>query len=103
MKSTTGMSAPVNWQSLSAAEQARLLSRPAVQADADIVRSVRGIIEQVRKDGDAAIAQLTRKFDGAILNSARVTDAEIAVAQNALSAESVAAIDLAITNVRRFH
>ncbi len=92
-----------NWSSLDAAAQVDCLQRPAAQDDARIRGKTREIIAKVRAGGDAALAQLTRDFDDAIVGELRVDDAEFAAAEEALTTTQVQAIDLAIANVRRFH
>jgi histidinol dehydrogenase len=91
------------WDELEADEQEALLKRPAQDADANIRKRVTAILEQVRRVGDSAVAELTAKFDGVELDDSRVSNEEIAAAAAQLDAEAVAAIDLAIANVRRFH
>ena len=92
-----------NWHQLDAQARARLLQRPAVSEDAAIREQVETIVTAVRNGGDAALRQYTNKLDRADLETARVSDDEIASASAALDAAAVAAIDLAIENVRRFH
>jgi histidinol dehydrogenase len=91
------------WDDLNADEQDALLKRPAQDVDANIRKRVAAILEQVRRVGDSAVAELTAKFDGVELDDSRVSNEEIAAAAAQLDAEAVAAIDLAIANVRRFH
>ena len=91
------------WDELSTDEQDALLKRPAQDVDASIRKRVTAILEQVRRVGDSAVAELTAKFDGVELDDSRVSNEEIAAAATQLDAEAVAAIDLAIANVRRFH
>ena len=93
----------IQWQELGPAEQSAALERPAVAADESIRERVAAIIRQVRSEGDAALRALTQRYDGAELDSLRVDARELAAAETALDAEAVAAIDLAIDNVRRFH
>lgn len=93
----------IQWQELGPAEQSAALERPAVAADESIRERVAAIIRQVRSDGDAALRALTHRYDGAELGSLRVDARELAAAEAALDAGAVAAIDLAIDNVRRFH
>ncbi|MEE4164217.1 MAG: histidinol dehydrogenase [Woeseiaceae bacterium] len=93
----------IQWQELGLAGQSAALERPAVAADESIRERVAAIIRQVRSDGDAALRALTHRYDGAELDSLRVDARELAAAEAALDAEAVAAIDLAIDNVRRFH
>jgi histidinol dehydrogenase len=49
------------------------------------------------------LRELTLKFDGADVSDLRVSESEIEAAIARLSPEQLAAIDLAIDNVRRFH
>ena len=98
------MSASIcNWHELDAAERSALLTRPALRCDGDIRAKVTKIVDQVRSDGDAALRDLGRQLDGARLDALRVTEAELETAESAIGTEAIAAIDLAITNVRRFH
>ena len=94
---------PCNWNELTDNERADLLRRPAVADDADIRRATETIVSAVRKDGDAALLRFTAEFDRATLEAMRVSEAEIETAGSQLDAEDIAAIDLAIANVRRFH
>ncbi len=60
------------------------------------------IIENVRKTGDTALFDYTRKFDGLDLNTVgiEVAKAEIDTACNALSSSQIADIELAIDRIR---
>jgi len=91
------------WADLAAQERERLLERPAVIQDASIRSDVLSIIDSVRTAGDAALAELTEKHDGAAISDIRVPDSEIREAFEQLSESQLAAIDLAIENVRKFH
>jgi len=91
------------WSELTTAERDALLQRPAVAGDAAIRSGTSAIIDRVRRDGDAALRQFNRKFDGAEFDELRVGQAEIDRAKDALSPQQLAAIDLAIRNVRSFH
>jgi len=93
----------VSWDELDDAARSALLTRPAVRNDESVRSSVAEIIEMVRTDGDAAIRTLTSRFDGVELGSLRVGENELAAAAEKLDQSSLAAIDLAIANVRRFH
>jgi len=92
-----------HWDELDPASQGALLDRPALQADAKIRDQVTSIINQVRREGDVAIRRLTQEFDKVDLSSLRVSSYEIGDAVAALDASALAAIELAIDNVRRFH
>jgi histidinol dehydrogenase len=91
------------WSELDPQAQHRLLVRPALRTDANLRSEVQVILDQVRNGGDTAIREITWQLDGAELDSLRVSDSEIAAAFGAVDATAIAAIDLAIANVRRFH
>ena len=91
------------WHDLGEAERAALLTRPALGSDGAIRAKVAKIVDQVRRDGDAALRDLGAQLDGARLDALRVTEAELEAAESAIGADAIAAIDLAIANVRRFH
>jgi histidinol dehydrogenase len=93
----------LDWLSLTAAQRRDALARPAQRDAAAIHAGVRGIIEAVRRDGDAALLELTEKFDRVRLESMRVSPQEFIEAERALSTEQTAAMARAIANVRRFH
>lgn len=98
------MATPIHiWNELQAAEQERLLQRPAVADDGRIRADANRIVDEIRSGGDAALRRLTQQYDGADLSELRVNESELANAENALNTEQLAAIDLAIENVRRFH
>jgi histidinol dehydrogenase len=92
-----------NWADLGGDERSALLQRPAQSTDADIRERVATILGRVKADGDDAVSAMTASFDGVELNDCRVSDSEIAAANRQLDAAAIAAIDLAISNVRRFH
>jgi histidinol dehydrogenase len=93
----------VTWTELSAAEQRALLQRPAASSDALVRKRVEKIINKVRESGDAALKELTRQLDGVDLDKFRVSDDEFEQAEGDLATASTDAIELAISNVRRFH
>jgi len=91
------------WSELDSGRQQDLLQRPAQQSDATIRESVGGILDRVRSGGDAALRSLTQQYDGAELETLRISDSELAAAAAELSTSEIAAIDFAIANVQRFH
>jgi len=93
----------IRWSDLDADERQAALRRPAVINEAARHDAVIGIIEQVRGGGDRAIRELTSRFDDVEINEFRVSDDELRSAESELAATSIAAIDLAINNVRCFH
>jgi histidinol dehydrogenase len=93
----------IDWSALSADQRVTVLGRPAQENAAELLQKTQIIINEVRTGGDAALRALTEKYDGATLTSLKVSDVEFAEAQGSLSAQQIAAIERAISNVRRFH
>lgn len=93
----------VTWTDLSVAEQRIVLQRPALGSDAIVRKRVEKIINKVRESGDVALKEFTRQLDGVELDRFRVGDDEFDQAERELSATSMDAIELAISNVTRFH
>jgi histidinol dehydrogenase len=80
----------------------QLLERPYVD-NTSVLNTVREILNSVKKDGDAALKDLTKKFDGALLSELAVSEAEIADAEDMIPDELKAAIRQARDNISRFH
>jgi len=91
------------WSELGVDAQSALLERPALNNNEPVCDEAARIIALVRSKGDRAIFELTEQLDGAKPDSLLVGDEEFAAARDQLDDESIAAIDLAIANVRRFH
>jgi histidinol dehydrogenase len=91
------------WSELDSVARDALLERPSVADDDSIRTTTAAIIAKVRAGRDTALRELTLQFDGADISDLRVSKAEIEAAIAQLSPEQLAAIDLAIDNVRRFH
>jgi histidinol dehydrogenase len=72
------------------------------ETDADVSRDVSAIIARVKAEGDAAIADYTRRFDGHDLDW-RISLADCAAAYAALDADLRAALDLAAERIRAYH
>lgn len=68
-------------------------------------RAVAGIIADVRNRGDAAVIEYTNRFDRQSLTAdrLRITTAEVDAATASVSAELIAALDLAATRIEAFH
>jgi histidinol dehydrogenase len=80
----------------------QLLERPYVD-NTSVLNTVREILNSVKKDGDAALKELTKKFDGALLSELAVSEAEIADAEDMIPDELKTAIRQARDNISRFH
>lgn len=77
--------------------QSNSLDLPEVEA------VVREIVADVRLRGDAAVRDCLRRYDGVEIDALEVTAEEIDAAEKAVDAEFLAAIEVSIANVRRFH
>lgn len=70
----------------------------------DVENTVREIIDNVRKNGDAALLEYTRKFDSPDFQPPlRIGEEEIARAAASVSVESRECIGAAAANIRAFH
>lgn len=81
---------------------ASLLERPTKTVD-DIEATVKEIFAAVQSKGDEAVNQYTAKFDGIALENNLVSNTEIEQAIAAVSDELKAAIQLAKSNIEKFH
>lgn len=77
-------------------------SRSAVSDNAPVETLVAEVLAAVRKDGDAAVQEFSRRFDKAELERFEVTEAERQAALDALDPQSRADTEFAIANVRAF-
>ena len=75
------------------------------EASVDVGEAVDAILQEVRENGDAAVIQLTEKFDKLSLNSASLsfTEAEIDAAIAQVDPEEAQALKLAATRIRDYH
>ncbi|KAB0464196.1 histidinol dehydrogenase [Vibrio kanaloae] len=93
----------VVWQSLSESQQDSVLERPAITEGANITATVSDVIAKVRNEGDAALRELTAKFDGVTPESIRVSSGEIEEACARLTPEMKQALEQAYSNIAKFH
>lgn len=80
----------------------KILERPHTDISA-LNGVVDGILEDVRNNGDEAVRRCEMRFDGVSLQSLAVTDGEIENAVRSVDAELKEAIELAHSNIERFH
>jgi histidinol dehydrogenase len=95
--------AVIDYVQLSPAAQRAALERPQTESVNDIDQRVRATIQDVRARGDAALLYYAEQFDGGAPKSLRIDSQEVDRALNSLSRDSIAALQRAIDNVRRFH
>ena len=79
-----------------------ILKRPTQTID-DIEVTVKEIFKEVQKKGDEAVAKYTSLFDGVAFENIEVTTSEIEQAIAAIPDELKSAIQLAKSNIEKFH
>jgi histidinol dehydrogenase len=79
-----------------------ILKRPTQTID-DIEFTVKEIFKEVQKKGDVAVAKYTSLFDGAKFENIEVSKAEIEQAITSIPQELKNAIQLAKSNIEKFH
>jgi len=79
-----------------------ILKRPT-QTVSDIEEIVNSIFKEVKTDGDTVIKKYTAQFDKVKLDSLFVSESEIEQASNAVSDGLKQAINLAKSNIEKFH
>ncbi|MBE9486017.1 MAG: histidinol dehydrogenase, partial [Chloroflexi bacterium] len=87
------------------AAEFRRIEQRAEEISGDIEETVKAIIADVRRRGDAALFELTAKFDRLELSAdtLEVTEGEIDAAMAEVSAESMAALQLAAERIADYH
>jgi histidinol-phosphate aminotransferase len=98
------MTLPIHeFAALDPAARRAVLSRPAAEGREQMVALVRETIARVRAQGDDALLDYARRFDGGAPLNLRVPQAEMEAALAALAADARAALQRSIDNVRKFH
>jgi histidinol dehydrogenase len=93
----------LDWNALDETSRREALARPA-QSRADELRDGVGqIIAAVRKRGDAALRELSAKYDRCTLDAVAVDEAEFVAAEAALDPALKAAIREAAARIELFH
>ncbi|MES2543360.1 MAG: histidinol dehydrogenase [Bacteroidota bacterium] len=81
---------------------AEILKRPT-QTFENIEETVKGIFKEVQSKGDIAIAKYTSLFDGIPIENVEVSTTEVEEAIDLISDELKTAIQLAKSNIEKFH
>ena len=71
--------------------------------DLTAIEIVRRIVGDVRKRGDSAVVEWTRKIDGVELESFALDASEVSAAVERVKPEVFASLKVAAENIRRFH
>ena len=79
------------------------LTARSVALDADLMRLVTSIIDDVRMRGDQALIEYTARFDRIDLKELRVSEEELHESASRIDERVLAALREAIRNVRAFH
>ncbi|WP_347548817.1 histidinol dehydrogenase [Pseudalkalibacillus hwajinpoensis] len=79
------------------------IKRSIEEGTEDQREAVLTILEEVKANGDEAVRTFTKKFDGAALDSLRITEHEIKQAYSELSDMLVSTIRDAAANIKTFH
>lgn len=100
----TASPAPVyDWDSLDDAARASLLARPAQTVAQRTHDAVAGLLAEVQARGDAALREVTARFDGVELAAFEVGEEEFAAAHTAVPADLRQAMQDAAERIEAFH
>ena len=80
----------------------QITRRPQMDT-AQLSATVRGVLDDVRQHGDAAVKRYEERFDHVALNSLAVSEAEMEEAEHLVSQELRGSLELAHANIHRFH
>jgi histidinol dehydrogenase len=93
----------LQWSQLDENAQAQALQRPVQAVAARTRESVAALIAAVREDGDAALREISLRFDGIAPDSFQVSEEEFAAAERAVPTELRQAMIDAADRIRVFH
>ena len=79
------------------------LSQRKIIAVADLNETVKGIFNDVEKNGNVAVSKYTNLYDGVSISNFEVSKKEIQVATESISDELKNAIQVAAKNIKLFH
>ena len=79
-----------------------MITRPHKEA-AELNSVVGGVLDDIRRRGDAAVKEYEQKFDKVALDSLKVTDEEIREAEAQVGDDLKAALQMAHQNIKTFH
>jgi histidinol dehydrogenase len=93
---------PLDLRGIPTDELTRSLPRPAEESPS-VSADVSAILDAVRRGGDTAVRQLTKRFDGVELEGLRVGEKEIVAARQAIAPELAAALVAAYDRILAYH
>lgn len=81
----------------------RIRQQTEKTVDPQVEARVTDIIKNVRANGDEALKEYGKKFDGVTLDNLKVTDSQIEEAFNQVNPAVIKALEKAADNIRSFH
>lgn len=81
----------------------RIRQQTEKTVDPQVEARVTDIIKNVRANGDEALKEYGKKFDGVTLDNLKVTDSQIEEAFNQVNPAVIRALEKAADNIRSFH
>lgn len=93
----------LDWSQLDGAARTDALTRPVQTVAARTRDAVAALIADVRTRGDAALREITARFDGVSLDSFAVSEAEFVTAEAAVPPELRQAMQDAVARIDTFH
>ena len=93
----------LDWTALDADARAGVLQRPAQKVATRTRAAVEALVDDVRDRGDAALREITLRFDGVAPASFEITAAEFDAAEAAVPSSLKAAMREAAERIERFH
>jgi len=100
---SAGRAQRLDWALLDPGARAAALQRPVQAVAAQTRASVSALIDEVRDRGDAALREITQRFDGVAPESFEATAEEFAAAEAAVSGALKTAMRDAAGRIERFH
>lgn len=89
-------------KSLSDKKLLQLFTRPAGD-DENIAESVESILREIKKNGDKAVVNFAKNYDGLVGSKLLISKSEVEKSAKLISPELKKAIDIAARNIRNFH
>lgn len=93
----------LDWNELDAVARDVALTRPVQAVAAATREAVTVLLDDVRARGDAALREITQRFDGVALDRLEVTAEEFAVAEATIAPELRVAMEEAAQRIESFH
>jgi histidinol dehydrogenase len=81
---------------------AELLQRPVID-HTTLQQQVKAILDVVKQDGDKAVLQFTRQFDGVQIETVALSEADVQAGINLVPDDLKRAIKQAANNIKKFH